>query len=148
MNTTWTTSILSGLATEDILPWRERILPLGEVHVNKSSRMGLAMMRGRESVEQQVFNGGEILITECSVTVDGQPGFGMCMGYDANRAEMLALLDAVLHCPGEKWQKLKQDLHFWLQEWAIEQEEAEEHRFRLIQRTRVNFEMMDEWEDQ
>ena len=148
LNATWRTAVLSGLKTEDILPWRERILRLGEVHINKSSRMGLAMMRATESVEQQPFNAGEILITECTVTIDESPGFGMCMGYDADRAEILALLDAVCHCTGEQWDPLHRDLQIWLQDWAFEQEEEEKCRFRMIQRTRVDFEMMDEGEDQ
>ncbi|HBI03688.1 MAG TPA: hypothetical protein DDY49_06635 [Paenibacillaceae bacterium] len=137
MYSTWRISVLSGLATEDMLPWRDRILQLGDVQVNKSSRMGLVMKKGEPT-----------LITKCTVTVDGQEGFGMSMGYDIDRAEILALIDALFRCTEEKWEKVQMDFRFWIEDWALEQEEAEEVPFRLIQRTEIDWEIIDEWEDQ
>lgn len=137
MHTTWRISVLSGLATEDMLPWRDRILQLSDVQVHKSSRMGFVMKKDEP-----------ILITKCRVIVDGQEGFGMSMGYDVDRAEILALLDALFQCTGEKWDKVQKDLRFWIEEWALAQEEAEEYPFRLILGTGKDWKMIDEGEGQ
>lgn len=137
MHNTWRISVLSGLATEDMLPWRDRILQISDVQVHKSSRMGLVMKKEEP-----------ILITKCTVIVDGQEGFGMSMGYDVDRAEILALFDALFQSRGEKWDQVRENLDFWIEEWALAQAEAEEYPFTMILKTGIDWKMIDEGEEQ
>lgn len=52
------------------------------------------MARVRETVDGEVFNLGEVLVTDCEVEVDGETGWGMVMGQDPERSILAAVLDA------------------------------------------------------
>ncbi|HBI02835.1 MAG TPA: hypothetical protein DDY49_02250 [Paenibacillaceae bacterium] len=128
MKEIWRTEVLTGIKTEHIRPWRDRILQLGEVHVNKSSRMGMNKMIETEK-------GAKSLMTECTVTVDGQDGFGFFIGTDTDRAEIMALLEALFKHQEEKWKPLQEEIDLWLEEWSILQDFKEDRRFRFIRKS-------------
>lgn len=124
----WRTEILTGIKTEHILPWRARILQLGEVHVKRSSRMGL-----NKIIETD--KGTKSLITECTVTVDGQEGFGFFIGTDTDRAEIMALFEALFKHNDGKWKTLQEEIDLWLEEWSIIQDFKDDRRFRFIRKS-------------
>ena len=64
-------------------------------------KVAMVQLRVREGVADTVFNAGEILVTETRLEVNGQFGFGMIVGNQPEFATALAVIDAVMHIPGE-----------------------------------------------
>jgi alpha-D-ribose 1-methylphosphonate 5-triphosphate synthase subunit PhnG len=61
---------------------------------------GLVMVRGRAGGGGAKFNLGEMTVTRCTVrTATGQVGHAYVTGRDARRAELAAVLDALLQDP-------------------------------------------------
>src|SRR5580693_8743330 len=50
-----------------------------------------------DSLEKQRFFLGEALTTECEVSVDGTPGYGLCLGEEPLRCYSIAVVDALLY---------------------------------------------------
>jgi alpha-D-ribose 1-methylphosphonate 5-triphosphate synthase subunit PhnG len=75
----------------------------GEVpaHVRlRGPEIGLAMVRGRVGGTGAAFNLGEMTVTRCAVRTEaGAIGHAIVAGRDGARAEMAALLDALLQDP-------------------------------------------------
>lgn len=94
------------------------------------------MARVRETVDDEVFNLGEVLTTTCEVTLDGEPGWGMVMGHDPERALCAAVVDAASRM--ESAAELRADL---AGEHAVAHE-ARRKRWAAVQPTRVEFEEM------
>jgi alpha-D-ribose 1-methylphosphonate 5-triphosphate synthase subunit PhnG len=83
-------------ATElEALLGRLRTQP-GYVHLRKPET-GLALVRARAGGVGQRFNLGEATMTRCAVRLDdGRIGHGHVLGRSARRAELVAVLDALL----------------------------------------------------
>ena len=65
--------------------------------VIKPAESGLAMMRGRAGGTGQQFNIGEMSVARCVVQVEGGAvGVGYVAGRDRRKAELVAVLDALL----------------------------------------------------
>jgi alpha-D-ribose 1-methylphosphonate 5-triphosphate synthase subunit PhnG len=65
--------------------------------VVKPAESGLAMVRGRAGGTGQQFNVGEMSVARCVVQVEGGAvGVGYVAGRDKRKAELVALLDALL----------------------------------------------------
>lgn len=96
----------------------------------------LIMVRTRETVDGEVFNLGEVLVTRCEVALDGEPGWGMVLGDVPERALCAAVLDAANRrgfAVGVE-QELRLQLAF--------AREARRERWAKVQPTRVEFEVM------
>ncbi len=64
---------------------------------------GLVMVRGRTGGSGGPFNLGEIAVTRCSVrTEDGLVGHAYVAGRDARRAELAAVVDALMQDPARQ----------------------------------------------
>lgn len=61
-----------------------------------SPRLGMVMMRVHEDAHGEVFNLGEVLVTDCIATVDGEDGWSMFIGHRPEAARMAAAIDAAL----------------------------------------------------
>ena len=96
------------------------------------------MARVRETVDGEVFNLGEVLATSCEVLLDGEPGWGMVMGDDSERALCAAVVDAASRGPGGMPEDLEDELRLQL---ALSRE-ARRRRWTGVQPTRVEFEEM------
>ena len=72
----------------------ERCLQASEAEVTSVPRPALVMARVRETVDGEVFNLGEVLVTTCEVLLDGEPGWGMVLGNEPERALCTAVVDA------------------------------------------------------
>ena len=99
-------------------------------------RPSLVMARVRETVDGEVFNLGEVLVTNCEVTLDGEPGWAMVVDHDPERALSAAIVDAASRREGGGW------LQAELQELLAEARETRRARWAGVQPTRVSFEEM------
>lgn len=103
----------------------------------RAPEVGLAMVRGRAGGTGQPFNLGEMTVTRCAVrlTASGIAGFGYVAGRDTRKAELVALLDAVLQQEPEG-RPLRQPVIAGL---AAARAQAREARARKIASSRVEF---------
>lgn len=107
----------------------------------KPPERSLVMTKANDSVSQKPFYLGEVLVTECTVSIQGVYGFGVLMGEDAERAYQLAVVDAA-------FQAKLPETGAWEPELL-----AEEKRIAVRQRTvysqsaktKVNFDTMEEY---
>ena len=105
----------------------------------KEPSLGLTMIRAEDSVESQEFYLGEALTTDCEVSFNDITGYGICLGDEPVRAYCIASVDSLLQA-GLDIPELKNFL--------AEQEEKvylkEKIEFNQVQRTRVDFKMMEQ----
>lgn len=94
------------------------------------------MARVQETVDGEVFNLGEVLVTSCEVVLDGEPGWGLVMGDDPERALCAAVLDAAnaRGMPEETEAEISRQL--------ASAREDRRARWAKVRTTRVEFEEM------
>ncbi|GAA0370315.1 phosphonate C-P lyase system protein PhnG [Bacillus horti] len=120
-----------------------QIEKVAKVKVEAPPTTGLVMTKTRDSVSQTPFYLGEVLVTECTVSIDGMFGMGVIMGDDFERSYQLAVIDAAYNAglpltsswEDELVQVEKDNNNRKLQEWA-----------KLAQ-TRVHFDTMEDYND-
>jgi alpha-D-ribose 1-methylphosphonate 5-triphosphate synthase subunit PhnG len=85
-------------AAESLHALAEEILAASgdEVRVIAGPRVGTLMLRLREPVRGEVFNAGEVLVTEATVGLGQQRGYAMRLGRAPETALAAAVLDAAL----------------------------------------------------
>jgi len=137
------TEIAAEVPEELLGLWKQRIETLGMVDVIHPASMGLVMMKAEESVAKEVFHVGEILTTDATVTVDGVLGYGIVMGNHPDKAYTLALLDAIYHSTDLKWTDTKEQIDGELMHQGEKQRQQRRQEYQFIQRTMVDFEVMD-----
>lgn len=105
----------------------------------KEPSLCLAMIRAEDSVENQEFYLGEALTTDCEVSFENITGYGICMGDEPVKAYCIAVIDALLLSGLEIPE---------IQSFLAEQEQkitlAEKIEYNHVQRTRVDFKMMEQ----
>lgn len=118
----------------------DRVLEDAEAEVVEKPRAVLLMARVRETVDGELFNFGEVLATSCEVAVSGEPGWGMVLGDEPEKALCAAVLDAALRgaVPDEIAGEVRNELFLQL---AFVRE-ARRERWAAVQSTRVEFEEM------
>lgn len=91
-------SLLSAATTEELTALAERLMTEGldGLTVVKPPKTGLVVMQVREPVAEERFYLGEVLVTECTVDIDGALGWAMREGDDRVAALAAAVLDAVV----------------------------------------------------
>ncbi|MBC7923112.1 MAG: phosphonate C-P lyase system protein PhnG [Ferruginibacter sp.] len=118
----------------------DQLLPYYQVNLTKAPATCLTMVRAEDSVENQEFYLGEALTTECEVEVNGQAGYGICLGDEPDRAYCLATVDA-LFAAGDA--RLPTVEAFLAAQWAAIQQ-RERLEFSQIMRTKVDFKLMEQ----
>jgi alpha-D-ribose 1-methylphosphonate 5-triphosphate synthase subunit PhnG len=110
------------------------------VQVIRHPAVATTMIRAEDSVEGQPFYLGEALVTECEVNVDGQPGFGLCLGDEPIRSYCIAFIDALIILSDDRLQAVE--------DFLSAQDEKITARLQteqsLIQRTKVDFKLMEQ----
>lgn len=94
--------ILSQSPTEVVVNIAEQILgsyPDTAVTIISGPKVAMVQLRMRESVNNSVFNAGEVLVTETRLELNGTFGFGMIIGNNPEHATALAVIDAALRMP-------------------------------------------------
>ena len=94
--------ILSQTPTTVVVALAEQILtsyPDTAVTLISGPKVAMVQLRMRESVNNSVFNAGEVLVTETRLELNGTFGFGMIIGNNPEHATALAVIDAALRMP-------------------------------------------------
>lgn len=118
----------------------EQIIERYPVKIVQKAKKSLAMTKARDSVALQPFYIGEVLLTECIVSIGEVYGFGAVMGDKRQQAYELSVVDAAYRAclpESEAWRALLEK-----EEERIESRHQEE--LSLSMRTKVNFNMMGE----
>lgn len=102
--------ILAFAARDELVPLAERLLSEGALDglsVIRPPQVGLVLMQVREPVADLRFYLGEVLATQCSVELDGTPGWSMRGGDDRVTALAGAVLDAIAAANGPQAQQVQ-----------------------------------------
>lgn len=142
MDTKQRTRLWAQCPLEDMLSWVVRVKEKGTMQILKEPQVRLIMMRVKDAAADEVFNLGEVLVSDCTVTVDSQLGYGIVLGNQTRRAEAAAILDAVFHADGKKWAELRDAMRTWLKEQAHRLQKEQHREFDRIKRSKVDFETM------
>ena len=100
----------------------------------------MTMVRAEDSVESQPFYLGEVLVTDCEVQVDGQAGYGLCMGDEPVRSYCMAVIDALLSSDDSRASQVRA----FLEVQAAIIADRQRLEYNLIQRTKVDFKLMEQ----
>ena len=111
-----------------------------QIQIIKHPGICLTMVRAEDSLEKQEFFLGEALTTECEVSVDGQPGYGLCLGEEPTRGYCVAVCDAFLH--GSL--PVPSELHAFIEEQRALLTQRETEEFNHILRSHVDFKLMEQ----
>jgi alpha-D-ribose 1-methylphosphonate 5-triphosphate synthase subunit PhnG len=114
--------------------------PRSSVQVIRHPAVVTTMIRAEDSVEGQLFYLGEALVTECELNVDGQPGYGLCLGDEPIRGYCIAFIDALLLLADDRLPAV----HAFLQTQEAQITARLQMEHKLIQRTKVDFKLMEE----
>jgi alpha-D-ribose 1-methylphosphonate 5-triphosphate synthase subunit PhnG len=110
------------------------------VQIIRQPAVCMTMVRAEDSVEAQPFYLGEVLVTDCEVQVDGQAGYGLCMGDEPVRCYCMAVIDALLLSDGPHSSRVRA----FLEGQAVLIADRQRLEYNLIQRTKVDFKLMEQ----
>ena len=110
------------------------------VKVLEKPNSGLVMVKMRESAQKHLFYLGEVLVTECKVTIGDVIGLGIIQGVHLKKAYFMAVVDAAYSADVTEVKKLDKMLYA-LDEKVKERTAKETAR---ILKTKVDFETLDE----
>jgi alpha-D-ribose 1-methylphosphonate 5-triphosphate synthase subunit PhnG len=98
MDRTRRCELLAELQDSEIAEIAERagLEAIGEPVTISGPTVGMIMMRVVDGARGDLFNFGEVLVTECHVQVDGREGWAMLMGSRPTSACLAATLDAAI----------------------------------------------------
>ncbi|MCR8641167.1 phosphonate C-P lyase system protein PhnG [Paenibacillus sp. N1-5-1-14] len=143
MNAEMRSNILAHVPVQELAVWRTSIEKIGEIEVIHEPAMGLVMMKAQESAENVQFYVGEVLITDCTVSVDGDLGYAARMGNEPEAVYVLAVVDAISCKQDAKWTGWLTEFDSWLLEKEAEQRQDRLFAHKLTKRTLVDFDVMD-----
>lgn len=113
--------ILAHTNIENLKKEVEKLENLYRVSTVKEPEMGLTMVKVKDGVYKEKFYIGELLITECSVHLDGILGMGIVQGDDPERAYLMGVIDAAFNSEKvdkgellkviESWEKTIKDIY-------------------------------------
>lgn len=110
------------------------------VSVVTAPEKSLVMSKARDSVSQQPFFIGEIMVTECIVDIQGTHGFGILIGEHAEKAYELAVVDAAMNAALPETKD-------WISAFRAEEERLTtrlRQERELAMKTKVHFDTMEE----
>ncbi len=113
-----------------------------KVLILKQAQTGLIMMRIKDSASSEVFNIGEVLVTDCTVRVGDKLGYGAVLGNQANRAEASAIIDAFFNLEDQSMIGVKNIIESGIMEQAEKLRIEKNIEFERISRSRVDFATM------
>ncbi|MDE5414754.1 phosphonate C-P lyase system protein PhnG [Alkalihalobacterium chitinilyticum] len=70
---------------------------VASIQMERKPSTGLVMVKTRDSVSMQPFFMGEILVTECTVSINGKFGMGVIQGEQPKRSYQIAVIDATFN---------------------------------------------------
>lgn len=132
------TELIIEYGTDDALKFAQQLLDKYEIDIIVSPRLGLTMIKQRETAKNTLFYSGEVLISECKVRMDDAIGLGIVVGAQLELAQALAVIDLAYQLELSEIEELNQ----WLEK--LKTREAEEIKAASIKysRTKVDFSTM------
>lgn len=137
------TRVLINLELEKLEELTAEISAKYEIELLKPASTSLVMMGSRDSVQLLPFYLGEVLISQCTVEVNENIGYGYIMGEELEKVYHLAAIDAVWQREAELTAKIKDKL-LETKEKLAKQEKKD---YAILSKTKVNFESMEEMSD-
>lgn len=132
----------------DLAPLQDLVVGLEQKHsvqIVKEPSVCLTMVRAEDSLEKQEFYLGEALTTECEVSVDGSPGYGMCLGEEPVRGYCLAVVDALINNGNGSLAEMDlAEIDTFLENHRRLIAARETEEFNLILQTQVDFKLMEQ----
>lgn len=116
---------------------------VASIQIERKPSTGLVMVKTRDSVSMQPFYMGEILVTECTVSINGKFGMGVIQGEQPNRSYQIAVIDAAFNAKLPIVSKLLPKLEN--EEQKIENKHLKEAA--ISAQTRVHFDTMEDYND-
>lgn len=101
----------------------------------RAAECGMVMLRGRTGGTGEAFNLGEATVTRCAARIGPHLGVGYVLGRDRRRAELVAVLDALLQDPQRQSALLRELVDPLAQEHA----QARAQRSSAAAASRVEF---------
>lgn len=111
-----------------------------EIRMARMPTVCMIMIQAEDSVEFQPFYLGEALATECEMLVNGQAGYGLCLGDEPVRSYCIAFIDAILQLEGDHLPLVR----VFLEKQAIRIGHVQQLEYNHILRTRVDFKLMEQ----
>jgi alpha-D-ribose 1-methylphosphonate 5-triphosphate synthase subunit PhnG len=111
------------------------------VEIVLAPKLCMTMVQAEDSIDFQPFYLGEVLITECQVTVNGELGYGYCMGDAPQRAYSIAIIDALLHMPQHP---LQTEIHLFIEKERVILTKSQLEEYNQILKTKVDFKIMEQ----
>ena len=108
-------AVLARASRAELEAIRLRLGDLPAVDTLRAAEVGMVMLRGRIGGTGDSFNLGEASLTRCALRLAGGAlGVGYALGRDRRKAELIALLDALLQDP-ERGGQLHQEVEALMQ---------------------------------
>lgn len=110
------------------------------VEIVRNPEPSLVMLKALDSVSEQPFYLGEVMVTECTVSVNGTRGLGVIAGDQGQRAYQLAVVDACWNANVPEtadWEPL-------LRAESARVAQKQNDEFIRVAQSRVQFETMEE----
>ncbi len=89
-------AVLARASREELEAFVAALGPLPDRELVRPAEAGLVMLRGRVGGTGDAFNLGEASLVRCAVRLGCVLGVGYSLGRDKRKAELIALLDALL----------------------------------------------------
>jgi alpha-D-ribose 1-methylphosphonate 5-triphosphate synthase subunit PhnG len=136
--------VLGSLDLQGLQEIVAKIAATSKIVIMKPARTALVMMGVKDSVQMVPFYLGEVLISQCAVTVDETIGYGFMMGEDLAKVYCLAVIEAAL--VGKH--QLSQEINEIMAERASVIRQQQRIEYSLVAKTKVRFETMEETSDE
>ncbi|RHW35918.1 phosphonate C-P lyase system protein PhnG [Lysinibacillus yapensis] len=132
------TKLLIEIGRHEAIQFAKQILNTYQVEEIQPPKLGLTMIKIRESAKQSLFYIGEVLITETKVKIQASFGIGIVIEEDEDLSRALAIIDAVYKENLPEAAILDKEL----EELEVKYHQKQEQMKCSVERTKVNFETM------
>lgn len=148
MNRREMSAILAGASADEVRAAAAGIMDRYEIQILKQPQKTLVMVKVRESVKKSLFYLGEVLATECMVTVNGAKGASVMAGDNFEKCINAAVIDGFMNTekmpecgiPEEEREALRSEI----KRLGEKQKKDREKLNRQIRKSKVNFNVMGE----
>ena len=140
MNRREITAILAGASAKDVTAIAKKIKDRCEIRILKQPQKTLVMVKVRESVKKSLFYLGEVLATECMVTVNGIKGASVLAGDDFEKCISAAVIDGFFNDQTQEHQEILSEI----KALDVRQRKEREQLNRQLRKSKVNFNVMGE----
>jgi alpha-D-ribose 1-methylphosphonate 5-triphosphate synthase subunit PhnG len=133
--------VLSECTNDSLVQFITNIEPGLDIQMVIAPKLCMTMVQAEDSIDFQPFYLGEVLITECQLTVNGELGYGFCMGDAPQRAYSMAIIDAILHKPEHP---LQTEIHLFVEKEKAILTKSRLEEYNQILKTKVDFKIMEQ----